>query len=157
MSGEKSLTAKPSVLDEQNPGHPGESPTKLHEPTVRLHLWLEKGDEVFFGAGRALLLAEIEKHGSLSKAAEELGMSYRAAWGKIRKTEKVLGVKLIAQNGCRKEGHRLTEQGLLLKEQYLRWFQEIEKCALSKAAEIFPWRVKGYRKRPPAQIRNMTG
>ena len=116
-----------------------------HEPTVRLHIWLETGDEMLFGSGRALLLAKIEEHGSLLKAAEELGMSYRAAWGKIRKTEKVLGLKLIEQKSCKKEGHRLTEHGQILKEKYLLWFQEVERCALQKAGEIFPWPVRSYK------------
>ncbi|MFZ2448870.1 MAG: LysR family transcriptional regulator [Syntrophobacteraceae bacterium] len=116
-----------------------------HEPTVRLHLWLETGGEMFFGAGRALLLAKIEAHGSLRKAAEDLGMSYRAAWGKIRKTEKVLGVKLIEQHGCKKEGHRLTGHGRFLKEKYVLWFHEVERCALEKAGELFPWPVRSYK------------
>lgn len=112
--------------------------------TVRLHLWLEKGEGIYFGMGRALLLDKIEQHGSLKKAADELGMSYRAAWGKIKESEKILGVKLIAQGGSRKEGCQLTEFGASLKEKYLRWFQTIEKEALRKAREIFPWTVKGY-------------
>lgn len=113
-------------------------------PTIRLHLWLETGDGVYFGLGRALLLAKIEEHGSLRKAAEELGMSYRAAWGKIRRTEKVLGVSLIAQKGCKRDGHRLTEDGLILKDKYLEWLREVESGALKKAEEIFPWPVKSY-------------
>lgn len=119
----------------------GESAEK-QEPTLRLHIWLETGDGIFFGAGRALLLAKIEEYGSLRKAAEDIGMSYRAAWGKIKKTEKLLGVRLIVQNGSRKEGHRLTEFGTMLKNKYFRWFNEIEKEALRKAQEIFPWAVK---------------
>jgi molybdate transport system regulatory protein len=123
----------------------GEAGIERHEPTARLHIWLETGDGVLFGSGRAFLLAKIEEHGSLRKAAEDLGMSYRAAWGKLRKTEKVLGTKLIEQNGCKKGGHRLTAQGVLLKEKYFLWFQEVERCALAKADEIFPWSVKSYR------------
>ncbi len=115
-----------------------------HEPTVRLHLWLESGGEMFFGSGRALLLVKIEEHGSLKKAAADMGMSYRAAWGKIKRTEKVLGFKLIEQHGCKKEGHRLTERGQCLMQKYLLWFAEVERLALKKAAEIFPWPVKGY-------------
>ena len=122
------------------------------EPTIRLHLWLETGDGLFFGVGRALLLAKIEEHGSLKKAAEDLGMSYRAAWGKIRSTEEVIGVKLIAPNGCKKGGHRLTEHGLLLKEKYLFWFHEVEMYALRKAREVFPWPVKSYEEKPASRI-----
>lgn len=117
------------------------------EPTIRLHLWLEAGDEVFFGAGRALLLSKIEEHGSLSKAAEDMGMSYRAAWGKIRRTEKVLGLKLIERNGCKKGGHRLTEHGLFLTKRYLLWFNEVERWASVKARELFPWTVKSYKEK----------
>ncbi|MGC9964414.1 MAG: LysR family transcriptional regulator [Syntrophobacteraceae bacterium] len=117
--------------------------------TVRLHLWLESRDGLVFGPGRALLLAKIEEHGSLSKAAEELGMSYRAAWGKIRKTEKILGVRLIEQHGSKKEGNRLTEEGVMLKRQYLLWLREVEEGALRKAEEIFRWPVKGYRQISP--------
>lgn len=121
-----------------------EASMKRHEPSIRLHLWLETGDGVMFGAGRAFLLQKIEECGSIRKAAEELGMSYRAAWGKIRKTEKILGVHLIAQNGSKREGHRLTESGRLLMEQYLHWFEEVEKDALKKARRIFPWVVKSF-------------
>lgn len=130
----------------------GEPEGNQPEPTIRLHLWLETTEGMFFGTGRALLLVKIEEFGSLKKAAEDLGMSYRAAWGKIRATEKVLGVKLIAQNGCKKGGHRLTEHGLLLKEKYLLWFQEVELWALKRAREVFPWPVKSFEEKPPSRI-----
>jgi molybdate transport system regulatory protein len=130
----------------------GELETEQPEPTIRLHLWLETTEGVFFGTGRALLLAKIEEHGSLKKAAEDLGMSYRAAWGKIRATEEVLGVKLIAQKGCKKGGLRLTEHGLLLKEKYLVWFHEVEMWALRKAREVFPWPVKSFEEKTPSRI-----
>lgn len=130
----------------------GEIETQQQEPTIRLHLWLETTEGVFFGTGRALLLVKIEEYGSLKKAAEDLGMSYRAAWGKIRATEQVLGVRLIAQNGCKKGGHRLTRHGVLLKEKYLCWFEEVEQWALRRAREIFPWPVKGYEEKTSSKI-----
>jgi molybdate transport system regulatory protein len=112
--------------------------------TVRLHLWLEKEEGICFGMGLALLLVKVDQHGSLKKAADELGMSYRAAWGKIKESERILGVKLIAQSGSKKEGYHLTEFGASLKEKYLRWFKTVEKEALRKAQEVFPWATKGY-------------
>ena len=121
-----------------------ETELKRHQPSIRLHLWLETGDGVVCGAGRAFLLQKIEECGSIRKAAEELGMSYRAAWGKIRKTEKVLGVRLIAQNGSKREGHHLTVSGRMLMVQYLQWFDEVEKEALKKAKRIFPWLVQSF-------------
>jgi molybdate transport system regulatory protein len=79
-------------------------------------------------------------------------MSYRAAWGKIRATEEVLGVKLIARNGCKKGGHRLTRHGLQLKEQFVFWFREVERTAWKKAREIFPWPVKSYKEKTVNKI-----
>jgi molybdate transport system regulatory protein len=115
-----------------------------HVPTVRLHLWLDTDDGLFFGTGRALLLERIEKHGSLKKAAEELGMSYRAAWGKIKQSEKILGFELITRNS-RRGGYELTDFGRLVRDRFVLWFNEVEKAALAKATEIFPWDVQGYR------------
>lgn len=115
-----------------------------HSPIIRLHLWLDTPDGVFFGSGRAQLLQLIERHGSIKKAAEELGMSYRAAWGKIRKSEEVLGFKLVERDECRRDGCRLTEFGRLLVDSFTRWFEAVETAALEKAVEIFPWRSRSY-------------
>jgi molybdate transport system regulatory protein len=129
-----------SPFDDSTAAHGMEKPC----PTVRLNLWLETGEGLFFGIGRALLLAKIEEYGSLKKAADGLGMSYRAAWGKIKKTEEVLGVKLIVKSGSKREGCQLTDLGALLKDRYLLWFKAVEEEALRKAREFFPWPVKGY-------------
>jgi len=111
----------------------------VHPPVVRLRLWLETGDGMFFGTGRGMLLESVDRFGSLKKAAEHLGMSYRAAWGKVRKTEKVLGVKLIEQAGSRKGGHVLTPAGKLLMDKFREWYDSVETSAVTKARELFPW------------------
>ena len=108
-------------------------------PVVRLRLWLETEDGMFFGTGRGMLLEAVDRFGSLKKAAEHLGMSYRAAWGKIRKTEKVLGVQLIEQIGSRRGGHTLTPGGRLLMEKFGEWYAAVEATAVGKARELFPW------------------
>ncbi|WP_421902730.1 winged helix-turn-helix domain-containing protein [Maridesulfovibrio sp.] len=115
-----------------------------HNPTIRLHLWLEGGEGVFFGYGRLLLLDKIETCGSLKKASEELGMSYRAAWGKIKQTEQVLGFQLMERAGSRRSGYRLTEAGRLVRDKYLEWFNKVEQDARSRAEEIFPWKSKSF-------------
>ncbi len=79
---------------------------------MHLHLWLETDKGLLFGPGRAELLECIERLGSLRKAADDLGMSYRAAWGKIKRTEEALGYKLIDKAGSYKEGYRLTPVGI---------------------------------------------
>jgi molybdate transport system regulatory protein len=118
-------------------------------PTMRMHLWLETEDGLFFGIGRAQLLERIHTHGSLKKAADELGMSYRAAWGKIRKTEAVLGQKIIQRSGTRRDGHELTAFGKQLKNQFENWFTAVEKYALELAARTFDLPVNRFVEKTP--------
>ncbi|WP_243312854.1 winged helix-turn-helix domain-containing protein [Fundidesulfovibrio agrisoli] len=127
-------------------------------PVVRLRLWLETEEGMFFGTGRGMLLEAVERNGSLKKAAEELGMSYRAAWGKIRASEKVLGVMLIEQAGSKKGGHNLTPAGRLLVDKFRQWYDAVEGIAVEKAREIFPWECRAFgdahkerKRRKPAQ------
>lgn len=75
---------------------------------VRYKIWFEKDNKIVFGKGRALLLEYIEKYGSINKAAEKLGMSYRAAWGKLKATEDNLGEKLVEKDPT---GALLTSKG----------------------------------------------
>lgn len=116
-------------------------------PTIRLHLWLDTEDGVFFGSGRAQLLEEIERHGSLKSAAEAMGISYRAAWGKLKQTEAVLGVRLVQTRGSNKSGFALTEDGRMLMDLFRRWFDAVEAAALEKARDIFPWPAQAFRDR----------
>jgi len=115
-----------------------------HNPTIRLHIWLEKQGELFFGIGRAQLLFNIQQHGSIKKAAASMGMSYRAAWGKIHQSEQALGVKLVESRGAKCEGVRLTREGEELADMFLAWFTAVEHCALSSASSIFPFQVLGF-------------
>ena len=114
-------------------------------PTIRLHLWLDTEDGVFFGSGRAQLLEEIERHGSLKAAAEAMGISYRAAWGKLKQTEAVLGVRLVQTRGSNKSGFALTEDGRMLMDLFRRWFDAVEAAAKEKAKDIFPWPTQSFR------------
>ena len=109
------------------------------KPEIRLNLWLETTEGLLFGMGRAELLDKIEELGSLRKAAEEMCMSYRAAWGKIKKTEEILGFKLIEKERGNKTGYRLTEAARTLKKSYRDWYKAIETGAFRKARELFPW------------------
>ncbi len=113
-------------------------------PTIRLNLWLEKNNTVIFGHGRVQLLKKISQLGSLKKASEELGMSYRGAWGKIKATEEVMGEALIVKVSNR-EGYRLTELGENMLQQYELWLQQVEEFAVKKAGEIFPFSSSAFK------------
>jgi molybdate transport system regulatory protein len=117
------------------------------ESIVRLRLWLETGEGMLFGAGRAELLEEIERSGSLKRAAQNLGISYRAAWGKLKQSERALGVCLIRKRSNR-AGYQLTEEGLALTRLFRRWYAAVEQAALREARAIFPWKIVEFDERP---------
>ncbi|HDH96161.1 MAG TPA: LysR family transcriptional regulator, partial [Proteobacteria bacterium] len=89
---------------------------------LRLKVWLEKGGETVFGLGRYELLRLTDELGSLHKAAEALGISYRSAWGKIRDTERRLGFELLKRKigGKRGGGSVLTDRARALLKEYER-------------------------------------
>jgi molybdate transport system regulatory protein len=114
-----------------------DTPMTEKKPFARMHLWLETEDGLYFCLGRAMLLELIDQHGSLKKAAEELGMSYRAAWGKVKKTEEVLGAPLIERTGNRSSGYKLTEFGRSLTNDFKAWREAVQKHAMKSAKKIF--------------------
>ncbi len=122
----------------------------LPAPVIRLHLWLENGGELYFGMGRAQLLLLVERLGSIKRAAEHLGMSYRAAWGKLQQSERALGVKLLENRGARCEGQRLTPEARALVEAYETWFAAVESAALDAATQHLPFAVRPFGSPSPA-------
>lgn len=111
--------------------------------TQRMHLWLELQKDIFIGLGRVQLLERIDRLGSLNKAASSMGMSYRAAWGRMKKTEKLLGKPLVEKTGPKKE-FRLTPLGHEVVSKFRKWQTEVERFALERAQEIFPWTTQPF-------------
>lgn len=103
---------------------------------VGLNLWLEIGDETVFCQGRALLLERIKEYGSLRQAAKSLKMSYRAAWGKLKQTQEVLGCELITLTSSRPKSYKLTADGEQILTQYCLWQKKIKKLASSEAVQL---------------------
>jgi len=112
-------------------------------PTLRVHLWLESGGGMVFGLGRVQLLELVERLGSLNQAAKALGMSYRAAWGRIKRTEEALGEPLLAKASGRK-GYELTPLAETLLREFAQWHQEVEAFALERAKARLPWDVRPF-------------
>jgi 8-oxo-dGTP diphosphatase len=92
-------------------------------------LWLKLGDTPVIGAGRAKLLRAIAEHGSISKAAESMNMSYRHAWGKIKQIRESVGDEVVITNrgGRKGGGAKLTKTGQQLLEQYETSANEIDR------------------------------
>ena len=92
-------------------------------------LWFEVGGKPIIGEGRAKLLREIYKYGSLSKAASILGISYRHAYDLVTSINERSGDVIIESTvgGAGGGGTRLTEKGRKLVEDYLSLKDEITK------------------------------
>jgi len=58
-------------------------------------LYLNADGERVLGKGGALILGAIDKYGSISLAAEELGMSYKFVWDYLGRMKQRLGRPLI--------------------------------------------------------------
>ena len=69
----------------------------LSRLTPKSKVWLELKGRPVFGDGKAQLLQAIGETGSIRGAADALGMSYRAAWGRLREMERRLGERLLVR------------------------------------------------------------
>ncbi len=82
--------------------------------------WLECEGVKVFGMGPCTLLEAVDRAGTLSQAADELGMSYSKAWSIIKRAESKLGFLLLERQigGSDGGGSSLTEQGRRLTKSY---------------------------------------
>ena len=112
--------------------------------TLRLQMWFETPDGVLFGLGRLILLQQIAESGSLKAASEKLGMSYRAAWGKLKTTEQIMGVRLTEKHTGKRAGYRLSQAGMDLCRKYRELMDDVETFALDRAEQLLSMDVQGY-------------
>lgn len=106
---------------------------------VKFKIWLEEKDGVAFAEGRKMLLEAVDRLGSLNAAAKELGMSYRAAWGKIKATEKALGIKLleVTTGGKGGGGATLTPEAKELISKYKQYTDKMTRLLEKEYIRIF--------------------
>ncbi len=94
--------------------------------TLEGRLWLEKSGEPFLGHGRVELLRHIERYGSISAAAREMGMSYKAAWQAVDAMNNLADRPLVERiaGGKHGGGTSLTDEGRLTVEMFGRVEEE---------------------------------
>ncbi|MFB0920142.1 MAG: LysR family transcriptional regulator [Oscillospiraceae bacterium] len=95
---------------------------------------LYKGEKAF-GPGIATLLRNVERTGSLQKAADAMEMAYSKAWKMIKEAERLWSVPLTYRDigGKNGGGSVLTPEGRFLLERYESFTEEIQK----KCSEVF--------------------
>lgn len=92
-------------------------------------LWFEQDGDYIFGKGACAILNAIHEEGTITKGAQKLGMSYRYAWGVIKKIEKKLDCQLIETfkgGSTGGGGATVTEHGLQLVEIYTKLDESIK-------------------------------
>jgi molybdate transport system regulatory protein len=82
---------------------------------IKAKFWIENRGEVVLGGGKSALLLAVERLGSIQRAADEFGMSYRHAWGAIKRIEQRAGYRIVdTKLGGKEAGARLTAKGKTL-------------------------------------------
>ena len=86
-------------------------PTKTYRLNGRL--WLETEGGRFLGIGRLELLERIAELGSISKAAQAMGMSYKRAWDLVSSMNAQAATPLVSTQtgGTKGGGAVVTEAG----------------------------------------------
>ena len=87
---------------------------------------LEKDGALVLGRGRCMLLEAIDRQGSLREAARVCGISYRAAWGKLRASEERLGEPLV-ETRRGKRGMTVTPRARQLLKIFHRIDEELQR------------------------------
>ena len=104
-----------------------------------IKIWLSTADDQnIIGSGRCRLLKAIDEHGSLSAAAQHLDISYRKAWGDLKKAERHIGKKLLIKSRGGSGGGKtvLTQEGIKLLKAYTELVDDVEKYAVESYAKL---------------------
>ena len=119
--------------------------------TPKIKTWVTFKDTLKFGEGRARLLDLIEQYGSLQRAANALGMSYRNAWGYLGELERAAGFKFVerAPGGAPRSGMRLTKEAKQFLRRYRKFRAGVERSAERHFAHAFgpPGTASGTRRK----------
>lgn len=83
-------------------------------------VWLERKGKTFAGAGRIALLESIDRLGSITAAAKDIGLSYKAAWDAVDAMNNLADQPLLIRStgGLHGGGSYLTEHGRRLVRLY---------------------------------------
>ncbi len=111
---------------------------------TRLYLktktWVEnEKKELLFGKGKTEVLLEIQRVGSIAKAAENLGMNYKKAWSHIKLLQKNLHDVLVEtkQGGGVDAGTKLTPLASEYIDKYKQLQRDIEEFSNQRFKELF--------------------
>ena len=93
---------------------------KKEKVTCLTRIRVLSGDQIALGPGKVDLLEEIERSGSISKAARKLGLSYRRAWTLVDTMNKSFKSCLVkgSVGGKKGGGAQVTPLGKKMTKTY---------------------------------------
>lgn len=103
-------------------------------------VWLTGSDgRRMFGQGPRRLLDGVDRHGSLKKAAGEMGMAYTKALMLVQRAERELGLPLLSREAGGKHGggSALTPEARALMERYGEFERRVSDAARRAFADLF--------------------
>ena len=105
---------------------------------LRTRCWIDIDGRKFFGPGRAQLLMMIDKNGSLSKAAKEMGMSYRKAWSMVEDMNQRGQQPYVElhKGGAQGGGAELTETGKKVLSSFIQMNDKIKETVAQHTDEM---------------------
>ena len=107
---------------------------------VKVKVWLEDDNRnLVFGSGKNEILKYVELTGSISKAAQKVGMNYKKTWSHIQVLENYIEDKLVITKKGRGEdsGSKLTPKAKELIELYNQLNEDIKNYSQNRFEELF--------------------
>lgn len=112
----------------------------MKKKEIRFRCWVDVNGVRFFGPGRAELLNHIQQSGSISKAAKEMGMSYKKAWAMVEEMNTLSSTPLVTthKGGKKGGGTEVTDTGKKITAAYEKLADKIA-AVVSKENNLLKW------------------
>lgn len=107
---------------------------------VKVKIWIDDNqNNLVFGGGKTEVLKLIDETGSISKAAQRVGMNYKKAWTHIKILEEHIEDELVQTRKGRGEdsGSSLTPKAREIIQTYEILQHDIKKFAQQRFEELF--------------------
>ena len=111
---------------------------KDQSPQIQPRIRVMRGMDIAMGPGKADLLEEVARAGSIVEAAAELDMSYMRAWTLIKTMERCFKQPLVkvSRGGAKHGGAELTSTGKRVLELYREMEQRSQKAMDGAGREL---------------------
>lgn len=117
---------------------PSRKKTPPPGPALQFRARIMHRGEIAFGPGKANLLAAIESHGSIAKAAVTMGMSYMRAWTLVKTMNALFREPLVEldRGGAGGGSAKITPTGRKVLALYHAMIAKSEKATRDQWAQV---------------------